>query len=327
MPAPTCPFGVARCAAGLRPGDQRRLIPSHATETHVSGSTWRAVRSRFRFHAAQDKADFTVVKGCPPKAAPCDADWVDCVARILFADDRLVAVTKPPGLSLATPQRAPTAAVARLLAALPASDVAGLGLNPETTLLVHRLDVGTSGLVLLARSAEAHRELSIAISNKLADKRYLALVWGHPRPVTGCWQQPLGPDLKDRRRMVVTSNGRPAASEYRTLGRAPHVSLLELHPLTGRTHQLRVHAANAGHLIVGDDLYGGPRHHGVRDRQLLQALQPDRPLLHAWRLTLPAGRLTDELRIEAPLPEDFAATLRAVDPSMAAKLAEVPWGA
>jgi RluA family pseudouridine synthase len=251
---------------------------------------------------------------------------MDGGAYIVFADDRLLAVAKPPGLSLATPQRAPTAAVDRLLAALPRSAVAGLGLSPDTAFLVHRLDVGTSGLVLLARSAEAHRELSTAISNKLADKRYLALVWGHPRPVTGCWQQPLGPDVKDRRRMVVTSSGRPATSDYRTLGRAPHVSLLELHPLTGRTHQLRVHAAYAGHLIVGDDLYGGPRHLGVHDRELLRALQPGRPLLHAWRLTLPADRLHNELRLEAPLPEDLAATLRAVGGSLEAKLAEVPWG-
>ena len=106
-------------------------------------------------------------------------------AHVLYADDRLVAVAKPPGLSLATPRRDPKGALPRLLSALPQDDVAELGLDADVTSLVHRLDVGTSGLVILARSQQAHRDLVATISGRRADKRYLALVWGHPRPATG----------------------------------------------------------------------------------------------------------------------------------------------
>jgi 23S rRNA pseudouridine1911/1915/1917 synthase len=246
-------------------------------------------------------------------------------AVVLYADERLVALAKPPGLSLATRPSEPGAAVARLLDALPSLEARELGLSPETTWLVHRLDVGTSGLVLLARSRDAHAELVQAFALRQVDKRYLALVWGHPRPLLGRWDAPLGPDRRDRRKMMVAEGGRTASSEYRVLGRAPHVALLVLHPLTGRTHQLRVHAAHAGHPIVGDDFYGGPRHRAVKQSLLRAALQPGRPLLHSWRLVLPARRGGQELRLEAPLPDDFAEVLAALPASATQALEALPW--
>jgi 23S rRNA pseudouridine1911/1915/1917 synthase len=249
------------------------------------------------------------------------------MASLIFADDRLLAVAKPAGLSLATRRAEPSAAVARLLAALPAAEVQELGLAPETVWLVHRLDVGTSGLVLLARSREAHVELAQAFVERRVDKRYLALLWGHPRPREGSWNAPLGPDRRDRRRMLVAEDGSSAESQYRIVATAPHLSLVELHPLTGRTHQLRVHAAHAGHPIVGDDLYGGPRHRGVQDPALRQVLQPGRPLLHAWRLTLPASRGHGELRLEAPLPADFAGAIAALGMPVDTILEQAQWPA
>jgi 23S rRNA pseudouridine955/2504/2580 synthase len=111
--------------------------------------------------------------------------------------------------------------------------------------------------------------------------------------------------------MKVDSAGRCASTAYATLERARHVALLQLEPATGRTHQLRVHLAHAGHPIVGDDLYGGPRQRGVRERVVRAALSPPHLLLHAWRLELPQTRCTPELVVEAPLPEVFALTLRA----------------
>lgn len=230
---------------------------------------------------------------------------------MLYSDERLVAVAKPPGVSLATPRRAPHAAVTRLVAALSDAERTLHGLDAETLHLVHRLDVGTSGVVLLARDVDAHRELAAAFAARRVDKAYLALVWGRPRPAAGRFDQPLAPDRLDRRRMRVDAAGRAATSDYETLGRAAHVSLLRLVPHTGRTHQLRVHLASVGHPIVGDDLYGGPRHRGVRDPALRKALDPGRPLLHAWRLRLPPGRTTRELIVTAPLPADLCAALAA----------------
>jgi len=236
---------------------------------------------------------------------------VSASGAVLHSDERLVALAKPPGVSLATSRRDPDGAVQRLLAALDRAELTLHGLDAGALLLVHRLDVGTSGVVLLARDADAHRELVAAFAARRVEKTYLALAWGRPRPPTGRLDRPLGPDRRDRRRMRVDPAGRAAVSDYQTLGRGTHVALLRLTARTGRTHQLRVHLASAGHPIVGDDLYGGPRHRGVRDPALRRALDPGRPLLHAWRLHLPQGRATAELIVTAPLPADLCAALAA----------------
>ncbi len=233
-------------------------------------------------------------------------------AEIVYANERLVAVNKPPGVSLATGRTLTTTAVARLLAALPARACLEFGLAPDDLHLVHRLDVGTSGLVLLARDPDAHRALAGAFASRQVTKLYLALVWGAPRPSRGRYEWPLAPDRRDRRRMRVAADGRHAATTYLRLARAPYAALLVLQPATGRTHQIRVHLAHAGHPVVGDDLYAGPRHNAVRGERLRAALSPAHPLLHAWRLVLPATAATPELVLTADPPTDFAATLAAL---------------
>jgi len=238
----------------------------------------------------------------PPPGGPT-------TARLLFADERLVAIDKPAGLSLATPARWPGAAVRRLVEALPEAVRRAEDLDPDALLLAHRLDVGTTGVVVLARDTATHRALARALGARRVGKVYLTLCWGHPRPREGRYDAPLGPDRDDRRRMRVDPAGRPSVTRYRVLAAPPHASLVELRPETGRTHQIRVHLAQAGHPIVGDDLYGGPRHHGVRDAARRAALAPDHTFLHAWRLELP-----EEIGpvITAPLPADFAAALDAL---------------
>ena len=227
-------------------------------------------------------------------------------ASLIFFGDRFAAIDKPPGLSLRTSRADPHGAAHGLVEALRFRDrELFAGREPQ---LVHRLDESTSGVVLVALDVDIHRELVTQFAERRAEKRYLALVWGHPRPAAGIWDARLGPDKKDRRRMKVDPEGRPALTEYRTLARAAHVALLELTPRTGRTHQLRVHLAAAGHPIVGDDLYGGPREHGVRSPALRAALAPGRSLLHAFRLTIPG---LEPESFEAPVPADFAAALTA----------------
>lgn len=235
----------------------------------------------------------------------------------MYADHRLVALDKPAGLSLATGRSIPIAATQRLLAGLDPVERASWGLECGELWLVHRLDVGTSGLVLLARDPDTHRLLVQALSTRQIDKTYLALVWGRPRPPAGQYLWPLAPDTRDRRRMRVAEGGKPAASSYRLLGAAAGVSLLELKPQTGRTHQLRVHLAHAGHPVVGDDLYTGPRHRGVRDPLLRAALQPDHPFLHAWQLSIPPLANASPLVLKATPPGDFLAALRAVGGAVA----------
>lgn len=222
-------------------------------------------------------------------------------ARIVHLGDRFVVFDKPAGLSLQTPRAAPGAAAERLRAALAPADRALV--EGREIALVHRLDTPTSGLLLAALDADEHRRLARELSERLISKTYLALVWGKPRPGEGAFDAALGPDRADRRKMKADAAGRPARTEYRVLAAAPHVALVALWPATGRTHQLRVHLAAAGHPIVGDDLYGGPRERAIAAPALRRALQPGRALLHAFRLDVPALAPS---RFEAPLPPDFA---------------------
>ena len=240
-------------------------------------------------------------------------------ARIIHLGDRFAVLDKPPGLSLATPREHPEAAARRLLAALGPAERRDL--EDRDVELVHRLDAPTSGLVLVAFDREMHRRLTRAFSERRVSKLYLAIVWGHPRPRSGVYAQPLGPDREDRRRMRVDPEGKPSRSAWRVLSTAPHLALVALWALTGRTHQLRVHLAAAGHPIVGDDLYGGPRERGLRDPRLRRALAVGRALLHAWRLEVPE---LEPSRFEAALPMDFATVMAATGLSAAAA-AEL-WG-
>jgi 23S rRNA pseudouridine1911/1915/1917 synthase len=170
-------------------------------------------------------------------------------------------------------------------------------------LLVHRLDAGTSGVVLFAKSPGAHRALSLSFQERRARKTYRALVWGHPVPAKGAIDRALARDTKDGRKMRVWADGKPSVTRYATLRRFPSLADLELRPETGRTHQLRVHLSAKGHPIVGDDFYGGAsRWHGVRDRALREALaRLTRPLLHAERIEIPEMGLD----VEAHLPRDY----------------------
>jgi len=232
---------------------------------------------------------------------------------VVHLGDRFAALDKPAGLSLATPPSAPAdQAARRLVAALPAGEREVLA--PRELRLVHRLDAPTSGLVLIALDAEIHRELATAFAERRVTKLYLALVWGKPRPRRGSFRSALGPDRADRRRMRPDPHGRAARTDYLVVDAAAHVALVALWPRTGRTHQLRVHLAAAGHPIVGDDLYGGPRHRGVRDAALRSALDPGRALLHAWRLEVPG---LEPARFEAPPPDDFRGALAATGLSLA----------
>jgi 23S rRNA pseudouridine1911/1915/1917 synthase len=226
----------------------------------------------------------------------------------LWEDEGFLVVNKPAGVSMATSSRAGHSgddAVARLL------EAAEPGRSPAGLLLVHRLDLGTSGAVALAKSREAHRALSLAFQERRVSKSYRALVWGHPVPAHGTYADPLGRDLEDGRKMSVRPDGKPSVTQYLTRKRYKGIADLELSPRTGRTHQIRVHLAAHGHPIVGDDLYSGAtRWHGVREpdrRRVLSGIR--RPLLHAATLNVP------ELGIEvsAPLPEDFLAALEVLE--------------
>jgi 23S rRNA pseudouridine1911/1915/1917 synthase len=218
---------------------------------------------------------------------------------ILFENADVLALDKPPGVSMATSSRPGSAeeAVRRLLAAC------GLAVIEPLPLLVHRLDVGTSGVVLLAKSDTAHRALSRALQQRTAKKSYRALVWGHPVPAYGTIDLALARDPKDGRKMRVEKDGKPSVTRYVTVQRFAGLADLRLSPETGRTHQIRVHLSAKGHPIAGDDFYGGAtRWRGIKAAALRAALQRlTHPLLHAERIVV--GEMG--IDVAAPLPGDY----------------------
>jgi 23S rRNA pseudouridine1911/1915/1917 synthase len=223
---------------------------------------------------------------------------------ILFENERFLAVEKPSGLSMATRPGDRTAA-ARILSAL------GLG-AAEDLRLVHRLDVGTSGIVLVARGALAHRTATALFSARAVRKVYRAVAWGHPVPARGVVDRPLAVDREDRRKMRAAPRGKRAVTRWTTLERLPWLAHLELFPETGRTHQIRVHLAGIGHPIVGDDLYGGPRWRGVRDPGLRRLLSGPLPLLlHAAELSFVDPESGAEISVRSPEPAAFGEVLGA----------------
>ena len=203
--------------------------------------------------------------------------------RIVHLDERLVAVDKPSGMA-SVPAPGATRSLHELLA-----DHLG-----ARTWIVHRLDRGTSGLIVFARQQEAHRALSALFEAHLAAKEYLAAVIGHLDAPEGVVDAPLRSFGSGR--VAVDARGRPARTAYRVVERLEGADLVRLTPETGRRHQIRVHCYSLGHPVLGDGRYGAPRPVGGASRLML----------HAVGLTLP-GWAADggDLVLRCPPGADF----------------------
>jgi 23S rRNA pseudouridine1911/1915/1917 synthase len=240
-----------------------------------------------------------VVEVSIPSPGPSDLVPEAIPLRIVFENEDLLVVDKPAGMVVhpAGGHRSGTL-VHAALAYLP--DIEGVGgeLRPG---VVHRLDKDTSGLIILAKNDIAHQWLQNQFRSRSAEKTYLALVDGAPPTPQGRVEAAIGRDPRDRKRMAVVTpdKGRAAVSVYRTLQGYLEHTLLEVHPVTGRTHQIRLHLAFIGCPVVGDRTYG--RRH--------PSLPVERQFLHAaWlRLTLPGEGAPRAF--EAPLPEDLEEVL------------------
>jgi 23S rRNA pseudouridine1911/1915/1917 synthase len=200
---------------------------------------------------------------------------------ILYEDARLIAVNKHAGVQV---NETETSSVRSLVEHLRAFSV-------------HRLDRDTTGVVVLAKDADAAEELSVAFRERKVEKLYLAVTAGAPEE--GVIDRPIGPDPKRPRARTVRSDGKPAITRVRVLAKSGEAASVAAEPHTGRTHQIRVHLRSAGAPIAGDLMYGGPAALRIGDA----VVRPERMLLHAFRLNVPFGG--DVLRFEAPLPEDF----------------------
>jgi len=218
---------------------------------------------------------------------------------IVFENGDLLIINKPAGMVVhPSPGHAQGTLVHGILAYHP--DLEGVG-GERRPGIVHRLDKDTSGLLLVAKNDRAHRWLQEQFRNRQVQKTYLALVDGHPPTPQGRIEAPIGRDPAHRQRMSVLppGKGREAITEYRVRESFRQHALLEVHPLTGRTHQIRVHMAFLGCPLVGDTLYGHRR----------PSLSLQRHFLHAARLTLRLPGEREPRTFEAPLPADLQALL------------------
>jgi 23S rRNA pseudouridine1911/1915/1917 synthase len=232
--------------------------------------------------------------------------------EILYEDDDLVALNKPPGLTV-HPGAGKTdgTLVNALLYHCP--DLQGIG-DVQRPGLVHRLDKDTSGVMVVAKTQSAHQFLLAQFKDRQVQKKYLALVWGTFDAGQGNIDAAIGRHPTQRHKMTVTTRGgRQASTSWRRLEEyAGLLTLLELILHTGRTHQIRVHLSSLGHPVLGDNIYGGGEKRlltlPVVMRQLTSLV--GRQLLHAWKLVIKHPCRNEDLTIIAPVPTDFEGVLK-----------------
>ena len=227
--------------------------------------------------------------------------------HIVYEDEHLIVVDKPAGMVVhPAPGHASGTLVNALLAHCPLIAEAG---RPERAGIVHRLDKDTSGIMVVAKHEDALSGLHEQFRNREVDKTYLALVRGRVKTPEGIVEVPMGRDPADRRMMTALPEGKYARTRYRVIEFFRNHTLVEAHPYTGRTHQVRVHLAWLGHPVVGDSRYGPRRQRLLRNRHFL----------HSHRLSFTHPATGEALTFESPLPaelDDVLARLRPSPPQM-----------
>ncbi|MFV0494119.1 RluA family pseudouridine synthase [Mycobacterium sp.] len=228
----------------------------------------------------------------PPENTPVDIEGM----TILYSDDDIVAVDKPAAVAAhaSVGWTGPT-----VLGGLAAAGyrISTSGVH-ERQGIVHRLDVGTSGVMVVARSERAYTVLKRAFKQRTVDKRYHALVQGHPDPSSGTIDAPIGRHRGPEWKFAVTSDGRHSVTHYDTVEAFAAASLLDVHLDTGRTHQIRVHFAALRHPCCGDLVYGA-------DPRLATTLGLERQWLHARSLAFAHPADGRRMRIDSPYPPDL----------------------
>ncbi len=241
--------------------------------------------------------------------APVEAEGLaadpDVPVPVVYEDADLLVVDKPAGLVVHPGAGLATGTLVNgLLARYPA--IASIG-EPDRPGIVHRLDKGTSGLMLVALSEPAYEELVAVLAAHEVHRRYRALVWCHVEAPSGMVDAPVGRSTRDRTRMAVTVRGKPAATYYEVLRRfdqpAP-LTELTCTLTTGRTHQIRVHLTSIGHPVVGDERYGGGRR---------ESLPLARPWLHSEHLALDHPITGEPLTFDSAVPAELTAVLDSLE--------------
>ncbi len=238
-----------------------------------------------------DRVDIIV-----PPAPPTSLSPEAIPLNIVYQDDDLLVIDKPPGLTVyPAPGHPSHTLVNAIIARFP--ELPGDTLRPG---IVHRLDKDTSGLMVVAKNSSAQQDLADQFKAHLVSKSYLALVKGQLTPERGAIDAAIGRDPHNRKRMAVVTQGREARTEYQVINYIGKHTLLEVRPKTGRTHQIRVHLAAIGFPVVGDKIYG------VKSPFLA------RQFLHASRLGFTHPTTHEYVEFTSDLPADLAQALKEI---------------
>jgi len=256
-------------------------------------------------------AEGDIIEVNVPPPEPSDVEPEPIPLHILHEDPDLLVLAKPAGLVV---HPAPGHRSGTLVNALlhHVQDLSGIG-GVKRPGIVHRLDKDTSGLMIVAKHDRAHRRLASALKRREIRRTYLTACWGHLDPDRITVDAPVGRAPRDRKRMAVVEEGRPAVTHFTRLERWPAADLVRAQLETGRTHQIRVHLAHIGHPVVGDPVYSGGGARGISGQARPWARELERRVprqfLHAHRLEFRHPRTGEPLAFEAPLPPDLAVVL------------------
>jgi 23S rRNA pseudouridine1911/1915/1917 synthase len=220
--------------------------------------------------------------------------------KIVYEDELIIVIDKPVGVAAhPSPGWTGPTVVGAIFAA--GYQLATSGAT-ERQGVVHRLDVGTSGLMVLAKKEIAYANLKDQFRNRTVSKVYHALIQGHMDPTLGTIDAPIGRHPREDYRFAVVANGKPSITHYKTLEVFPATTLLEIELETGRTHQIRVHFSALHHPLVGDSVYGS-------DPVLAEKLKISRPWLHARRIAFTHPGSGEQIAFECEYPEDLTRSL------------------
>jgi 23S rRNA pseudouridine1911/1915/1917 synthase len=233
----------------------------------------------------------------PPQLPQADAS---VEIDVIYSDESIIIVNKQPGLVVHPGAGNPDKTLVNgMLAHFP--EIAGVG-QPMRPGIVHRLDSGTSGLMVVARTHDTYEYLVSAMSDHDVTREYVALAWGHFDAESGVIDADIGRDPRDPLKMAVVHNGKWARTHFvveETFNEPADVSLVRCSLETGRTHQIRVHLAAVSHPVVGDATYGGAK----------SSLIAPRPMLHAQRLAFHHPVTNEQMSFEVPIPADMASVI------------------
>lgn len=240
-----------------------------------------------------------------PDVAPTELKPVDIPLDVLFEDKHMLAINKPPGMVVHPGAATGEDTLVHALLAHCAGSLSGIG-GVERPGIVHRLDKETTGVIVVAKTDQAHRALADQFATRTLKKEYLALVVGVPDRLSGTIDRAISRHPVHRHRMTVGEGGKPARTDWERVEAFGSMSaLLRCQIFTGRTHQIRVHLKSIGYPILGDPLYGwkpDPR----------MAVQPQRVMLHAEHLVITHPVSGKVLDLRAPVPKDFTTLMKAL---------------